>query len=482
MRWIFIVSDAIAKRYGLHYSGEACRAVENDMVAFMRQTRKGFKEQTLSFKKESNRFLALESQFGGLQLLNESPRRKKVTPRDLQVPTVTQPCAAENLIPTTPSVQQLISFATPRATKAAGDADSVAKFIASENVQPSTSAASVSVVSASSLVVPSNPIPTVNRRSGPPDIASTARSQIRVTANAVLTSLNTPLNIEAIIERIDFTFNDKRPIHVSEQEVGTLRQGGMSILQYYDEVEKKLTLLTNKAHMTYDISLAKGMCEKFRGDALRVFISGLKRSLTARHFESRIVGVFRCFEATHPPILIDNGLAILENEKIERHIMKNIPGGYNLFVQDKEVATLIENLYVKLKLMLVKKDDAKNNVLLSHLKKINDHLANRNTRFLTGDTMCCFDCELMPRLQHIRVAGKYFVDFEIPTHLTALWRYMYHMYQLDAFWIRPRLPHPFQLIYRSKFPIKISTHSAAAVAVAAPKYTVGCKKDQRATM
>ena len=106
--------------------------------------------------------------------------------------------------------------------------------------------------------------------------------------------------------------------------------------------------------------------------------------------------------------------------------------------------------------MLVKKDEAKNNALLTHLRKINDHLAMRNTRFLTGDTMCCFDCELMPRLQHIRVAGKYFVDFEIPvfnmlsqnpliniyynlfvyffqTHLTALWRYMYHMYQLDAF-------------------------------------------------
>lgn len=51
------------------------------------------------------------------------------------------------------------------------------------------------------------------------------------------------------------------------------------------------------------------------------------------------------FEATHPPILIDNGLAVLENEKIERHIMKQVPGGHNLFVQDKEVATLIENLY-----------------------------------------------------------------------------------------------------------------------------------------
>ena len=46
------------------------------------------------------------------------------------------------------------------------------------------------------------------------------------------------------------------------------------------------------------------------------------------------------FEATHPPILIDNGLAILENDKIERHIMKNIPGGYNLFVQARSTIFL----------------------------------------------------------------------------------------------------------------------------------------------
>lgn len=57
--------------------------------------------------------------------------------------------------------------------------------------------------------------------------------------------------------------------------------------------------------------------------------------------------------------------------------------------------------------MLLKKDDVSINSLLSHLRKINSHLEKKNTRFLTGDTMCCFDCELMPRLQHIRVAGEY---------------------------------------------------------------------------
>jgi len=69
-------------------------------------------------------------------------------------------------------------------------------------------------------------------------------------------------------------------MHVIEQEMGTLRQGKLSLLQYYDEVERKLTLLTNKATMSYEASAAPVLYEKFRDDALRVFTSGLKRSLT----------------------------------------------------------------------------------------------------------------------------------------------------------------------------------------------------------
>lgn len=139
------------------------------------------------------------------------------------------------------------------------------------------------------------------------------------------------------------------------------------------------------------------------------------------------------FEAAQPPILIHDSKAILENEKIERHIMKTVPGGHNLFVQDKEVATKIENIYSKFKLMLTKRDDATKEKLMANLKKIDEHLGDKGTRFLTDNTMCCFDCELMPRLQHIRVAGKYFSDFEIPMEMLNLWRYMSNMYQLDAF-------------------------------------------------
>ena len=51
------------------------------------------------------------------------------------------------------------------------------------------------------------------------------------------------------------------------------------------------------------------------------------------------------FDSTPPPILIDRGEAILENDKIERYIMKSIPGGHNLFVSDKETSEVIEDIY-----------------------------------------------------------------------------------------------------------------------------------------
>ncbi|CAH0564814.1 unnamed protein product [Brassicogethes aeneus] len=179
------------------------------------------------------------------------------------------------------------------------------------------------------------------------------------------------------------------------------------------------------------------------------------------------------FEATPPPILIDRGMAILENEKIERHIMKSVPGGHNLFVQDKEVATLIENIYTKFKSYVTKSvsdnkiSTAPNPPLLQHLERINDFLGKRGTRFLTGDTMSCFDCELMPRLQHIRIGAKAFQKFEIPTRLNALWTYMSNMYELEAF--RQSCPADQDIISHIKNQLGIKT--TARIELETPVFT-----------
>ena len=44
------------------------------------------------------------------------------------------------------------------------------------------------------------------------------------------------------------------------------------------------------------------------------------------------------------------------------------------------------------------------------LKRINDYLEQRGTTFLSGNEMTLIDCDVMPKLQHIRIAGKV-IDF-----------------------------------------------------------------------
>lgn len=46
------------------------------------------------------------------------------------------------------------------------------------------------------------------------------------------------------------------------------------------------------------------------------------------------------------------------------------------------------------------------NVVTNILQKVDDHLAASGTTFLEGDTLSYTDCFLLPRLQHIIVAGK----------------------------------------------------------------------------
>lgn len=98
--------------------------------------------------------------------------------------------------------------------------------------------------------------------------------------NTVLASFNTPLNFKAMINRLDFTYADKRPIDLIEQELSTLRQGDMTLTEFYDEVEKKMTLLTNKTIMTCDSTLAMSLNQKYRLDALCVFITETKKFLS----------------------------------------------------------------------------------------------------------------------------------------------------------------------------------------------------------
>lgn len=107
------------------------------------------------------------------------------------------------------------------------------------------------------------------------------RNKVVGSADTLLSSYNTVLNFKAIIYRLDFSYGDKRSIFTLEHELSTLKQGSRSITSFYDEVEQKLTLIINKVIMTNggNSALIESLNQKYRQDALRVFVSGLSRPM-----------------------------------------------------------------------------------------------------------------------------------------------------------------------------------------------------------
>lgn len=113
------------------------------------------------------------------------------------------------------------------------------------------------------------------------------RNKIKGSAGALLVSHNTVLNFDAILARLDCTYSDKTSLRLLRQSLELVSQGEMSLMQYYDDVEKKLTLVTNKIVMSHDQEGADLLNREVRDDALHAFISGLKKSLRAVVFPAQ---------------------------------------------------------------------------------------------------------------------------------------------------------------------------------------------------
>ncbi|KAK2187941.1 hypothetical protein NP493_149g02008 [Ridgeia piscesae] len=91
-----------------------------------------------------------------------------------------------------------------------------------------------------------------------------------------------------------------------------------------------------------------------------------------------------------------------------------------------------ENLYNKF-MQFLKSETADPTPLIRNLEKVDAHLRETDNTFMVTDHLTRADCYVLPTLQHIRVAGKYYKSFEIPTELTCLWRYLSNVYETDAF-------------------------------------------------
>ena len=143
------------------------------------------------------------------------------------------------------------------------------------------------------------------------------------------------------------------------------------------------------------------------------------------------------------PVMIDNkeNKVIADSGDITQYI-QNIAGkGSTTQNEDflSEAAEACSGLFPKFAAMMKNKDDSKTeelkNALSNELGKLNTFLKEKKTdgKYLMGETLCELDCQILPKLKHVLVAGKKYKDFDIPAEFEALHEYLRHGQETDEF-------------------------------------------------
>ncbi|XP_055910407.1 uncharacterized protein LOC129944768 [Eupeodes corollae] len=106
------------------------------------------------------------------------------------------------------------------------------------------------------------------------------RTNIQGEAAHILTNQNTIMNFQAIVNRLDYTYADSRPLYVLQEELRRIRQGKLTLSEYYDQINNALNLILSKITMTSS-SEGRNIQEHLAmEEAVRIFTANLNSSFT----------------------------------------------------------------------------------------------------------------------------------------------------------------------------------------------------------
>ncbi|XP_076614359.1 chloride intracellular channel protein 3 [Chaetodon auriga] len=156
---------------------------------------------------------------------------------------------------------------------------------------------------------------------------------------------------------------------------------------------------------------------------------------------------------SQPPFLIYNKDVKTDTNKIEEFLEENLaPPEYpKLCCRYKQSNGAGEDIFHKFSAYIKNPyphlNDALEKKFLSTLVKLNMYLetplpheldqnpnaTESSRRYLDGDTLTLADCNLLPKLNIVKVVCKRYRDFAIPTQLKGLTRYLDNAYKQDEF-------------------------------------------------
>lgn len=110
-----------------------------------------------------------------------------------------------------------------------------------------------------------------------------------------------------MIERLDMTYADQRPLYVVEAEMTSIKQMNRTLQEFYDAINQALNLVISKIVLTYKtINEQRPLIEEAQQKAVRTFIIGLKSHATRNILYSHQPKTLADALATSQTVYFDN--------------------------------------------------------------------------------------------------------------------------------------------------------------------------------
>lgn len=148
---------------------------------------------------------------------------------------------------------------------------------------------------------------------------SIIRAKITGPASDILINNNTAHHIDAIIDRLDFSYADQRPLYVIEAEMTTIKQHSKSLQEFYDAINQALNMVLTKIAMTYkEAAEQKSLIAETQSKAIRTFITGLNSALIRTTLYGNMPNSLSKAFAVAQTIQYDNQHLQLEYKSVEQ--------------------------------------------------------------------------------------------------------------------------------------------------------------------
>ncbi|KAG6934183.1 chloride intracellular channel 5, partial [Chelydra serpentina] len=186
-----------------------------------------------------------------------------------------------------------------------------------------------------------------------------------------------------------------------------------------------------------------------------LWLKGVVFNVTTVDLKRKPADLHNLAPGTHPPFLTFNGEVKTDINKIEEFLEEMLaPPKYpKLAAIHRDSNTAGIDIFSKFS-AYIKNTKQQDNTglergLTKALKKLDDYLNTplpeeidadsteeekvSKRKFLDGDELTLADCNLLPKLHVVKIVAKKYRNYEFPTEMTGLWRYLKSAYARDEF-------------------------------------------------